>query len=400
MVASKNSVEEWIRLTYDEDPKVRLKAAKALADVDSPFSEFALLELGYDKDKEVRAFSKKALNIRSQDVDEKTFSLSKLLLISSKTQKTENEEKKKNVLKKTKAKTLMAKFMPSIDKMFATDDLEKREKIKKLLMPSLDKLFERLADREDQIAKIFASNDINDDVDNNIDSKELIEPEDESFEDSTDERSEYLQALGQVERIIHGCESVDVKNSVDLPGLSFDEDGEEDEGVPEELPDNVIPRAEFADPLDEYLYERAYSIVTTPDITSAIIKKQMKNVMKEVNLRAKSAFQLAELKSKRVEILSLADLNGDLKSVFTPEVKVTLVEEKEVKRGTRPAILTRLVVADSKSTFPVHLWKGRGRGVYEGDRVKFENVAIETCKYTGETAIVLDTKKSRMVIVK
>ena len=60
---SERDVENWFKLTYDEDPKVRLKAAKKLAEYkDSPVATFAMYELCYDKDDKVKDFAKGTIN--------------------------------------------------------------------------------------------------------------------------------------------------------------------------------------------------------------------------------------------------------------------------------------------------------------------------------------------------
>jgi len=126
----------------------------------------------------------------------------------------------------------------------------------------------------------------------------------------------------------------------------------------------------------------------------------MKRIMKELEMSVKSAFERAKMQAKRYEVQSLKELEGGMTGIFTGDLKVTLVEDKSIKIRKRRVHRIRLVVMDDLGNeFPVYLTGSRGRGIYEGDVIRFEDAKVETFPATGETVITLD-KKGKVILIR
>ena len=125
----------------------------------------------------------------------------------------------------------------------------------------------------------------------------------------------------------------------------------------------------------------------------------MKRTIQEYSLKIKSAFSLAKLRSTRNEVDKISDLEQGMKNIYTAEFKVEEIEQKEVRRGTRTTEYLKLIVSDKTGTFPVFIWKGRGRGVYENDYIKLERAFVDEYPEIGEIALSID-KKGKIIVIK
>ena len=67
---AESDIHKLISLTFDEDPKVRLDAAAKLSKTDDPAALFALMELSYDKDVEVKNFAQRSLEKKKSEEEE------------------------------------------------------------------------------------------------------------------------------------------------------------------------------------------------------------------------------------------------------------------------------------------------------------------------------------------
>ena len=102
-------------MSYDSNPKKRLKAAQHLSESDSPFSTFALLELVFDKDEEVREYVKKVLKQKQNKKDNQNFLLSDLLTQDYENEKKAVEQKKKKIEEHDKIERIKKKLEPIIE---------------------------------------------------------------------------------------------------------------------------------------------------------------------------------------------------------------------------------------------------------------------------------------------
>jgi hypothetical protein len=116
-------LEKYISLTFDEDPKVRKLAAENLAKIKSPAATFALLELCYDKNEEVREVARKALNLS----DKKGIGLDEFL-------NTQQPQPPKQPIDEMVEKTV------------------KNPEIKKKVLPKIKQIFSDVEDEQEKVA--------------------------------------------------------------------------------------------------------------------------------------------------------------------------------------------------------------------------------------------------------
>ena len=392
-------IEYWFKLTYDADPKIRLKAAKELSNYpESPTAVFAIYELTYDKNDHVKESAKKIISAWKK---EKTEIIPLGEILAEKITKKEEPEEGKE--REERIEELKKKLMPTLEKYFES------EKSKKKLMPSLEKLFERLAEVESKGHKTFEitkkakpgkEGKEGKEGEEKIGQRSLFDEEEEI--EMPPEYKEYLDTLAQIDRIAFAKpgkrgrkKKIEVKRIKEQDEEDVEEMLKEVE-VEAEMEEEKIP---VEDVTERTIYRTAFKLHTTPGLTQKLINDEMKRMIKEYSLKIKSAFALAKLRSKRNEIESISELEKGMKNIYTPEFKVEEVEQKEVRRGTRTTSYLRLVISDKTGSFPVFIWKGRGRGIYENDHIKFEKAFVDEYPEIGETALSVD-KKGKIVVIK
>ncbi len=378
---SDKKIEYWFKLTYDADAKTRLKAAKELSTCPaSPMAVFAIYELTYDKDDKVKTLAKKIINSWRDDKAEIIPFGEILAEKMEKGKKIQDEDEDERIAE------LKKRLMPSLEKYFKSDDSRKK------LMPSLEKLFERLARVELKGHKTFKR-------------KEVKESQESLFEEEEDiemppEYKDYLTTLSEIDRIIFTPTKTGGKQKIKIKKTQIAEDDIEEmlEEVEEEAEeeDDKIPTE---DAFERIIYKKAYKLHVAPGLTQALINKEMKRTIQEYSLKIKSAFSLAKLRSTRNEVDKISDLEQGMKNIYTAEFKVEEIEQKEVRRGTRTTDYLKLIVSDKTGKFPVFIWKGRGRGIYENDYIKLECAFVDEYPEIGEIALSID-KKGKIIVIK
>ncbi len=384
--------EKWVQLAYDSDPKKRLRAAEELSKSESPFAMFAMLELLTDKDETVRLYVRKALKQTKPEKYDNNAILSDLLLTEKEKEMKEETDKITNKEKEKKHAMLRKKLEPIIDKLIEAKDPEKRKRAKEKVMPMVEQIIQRWADKEEYLMELFGSSkgtDIQEEV------------YDEISEIGDEDSRKYLKMISSVEMITQG-----------IPEIGEDEskDDEYIEEIPKESNDNLNYLSEegedvkdnpFIEPIDRILYNQAVKIVTMPGITKKVIKEQQTQMKKEIQLKIKEVFGLAMIKTSHRFIEWLDQLEEGMDNVYTKELDVILSEDKIIKpkRG-KGKELKRLVVSDGQNEFAVYLWKGRGKGIYEGEKVILENFTVETFPITEETALTEKKTGSAIYVLK
>ncbi len=399
-MSSDKKIEYWFKLTYDADAKTRLKAAKELSTCpESPTAVFAIYELTYDKDEKVKQLAKDIINSWKEE-DEEIIPLGEILAQKiNKNEKIEDDEKEERI------KEMKKKLMPTLEGYFTSEDTKNK------LMPSLEKLFERLVEVETKGHQTFkkkkSSNEVKDHEDNS-DSSDEKESQKSLFDQEEDlemppEYREYLETLSEIDRIaFSSAPSTKGKKKIKIKKVKEHRDKDEIEEMLEEVEEEAVEEEDkipTEDAFERTIYKKAFKLQTTPGLTQTLINQEMKRTIQEYSLKIKSAFSLAKLRSKRNEVDKISDLEKGMKNVFTPEFKVEEVEQKEVKRGTRTTEYLRVVVSDKSGKFPVFIWKGRGRGIYENDYVKLEGAFVDEYPEIGETALSID-KKGKIIVIK
>lgn len=391
-------IEYWFKLTYDADAKTRLKAAKELSQYpESPTAVFAIYELTYDKDEKVKDTAKKIIH-SWKDEDAEIIPLGEIL--AEKMKKVETGTDSKDEEKEERIKNMKKKLMPSLETYFKSEDTKNK------LMPSLEKLFERLVELETKGHQTFEKKRFIEEP-KQID-KLSQETQKSLFDEEEDlemppEYKEYLETLSEIDRIVFSSTQTGRgKKKVKIKKVKEHRDKEEVEEMLEEVEEETEEDEEKVpteDAFERIIYKKAFKLQTTPGITQALINQELKRMINEYSLKIKAAFSLARIRSTRNEVESISDLEKGMKNIFTGEFKVEEVEQKEVKRGTRTTEYLRLKISDKTGKFPVFIWKGRGRGIYENDYIKLENAFVDEYPEIGEIALSID-KKGKIIVIK
>lgn len=401
-------IDKWVRMSYDSDPKKRLEAARHIAQSDSPFAMFALLELSFDKDEKVRNYVKEVLKQKNEQKSEAHFLLSDLL--TQEYDKKIKEEQKEE--EKDKIERIKKKLEPIIEEWIEEKDPEKRKMVKKKVMPMVEQIIKRWADKEEYLIKLFGYK-----KEGKKETKKETEAEDEQDEQETfieepEEPEEPVIHNGETKKYLEMISSVERMAQLGIPEISeegYEEEiGKDEQKEKEEFIEEVQAEEEvegkdnpFIDPIDRILYNKAIKIVEVPGITKKTIAEQKKQLKKELQLKVDAVFSVAELRAAHRYIEWLNELEVGMKNIYTRDLKVISVEDKVIKplRG-RSKVLKRIVVSDGQNEFPVYLWKGRGKGIYEGETVRLENAEVEMFPVTGEAALVLNKKDSAIIVIK
>jgi len=380
--------EKWVQLSYDSNPDKRYLAAKHMANSSSPFAMFALLELLSDKDEKVRTYVRQILKQKKETKNESGALLSNLLIHDFAAVEQETEKLKKSEEDEIKFERIKEKIEPIIEDWIEAQNPDKRKLVKKKLMPMVDQIIKRWADKEEYLMQMLYSEIKHKKPGHKIEKMPSIGGDNDA--------GKYLEMILSAEKIAHG-------NDIDLPEISesaYDEQGL-DHGmrVLEEEDEKDNP---FIDAIERSIYNRAIKIVTMPGITKKKIKEMRTDIKKEIQLKVNAVFKLAEMRAGRREIEWLDELKDGMTKVHTKEVEVISVEDREIKpaRG-RSKHFKRLVLSDGQHKFPLYLWKGRGDGILKGERIRLENAIVETYPATGETALtVKGTKSSSIIVIK
>ena len=443
---SERDVENWFKLTYDEDPKVRLKAAKKLAEYkDSPVATFAMYELCYDKDDKVKDFAKGTINTwRSEGKEDNSLVplddilAEKIVMNVKEPGAVDDVDKRVDKMKndilsalngylnvdKNKRKELADSLTSIIEKLLL--DKSDKKRVKELVDDKKRKIKNERELGKSQSKPQMLKNENKEDK---------TEEEDEEKEKLPDDYITYLEVLSEIEKILPmtikkklGRKKLIVardKNQLriakDLLKTDIGSGGREGKGKDENEDENeedesgvgnvddLVTRNEarhkiiyrdkpgYNDSLmsdfEGWAYNRAYAVYTSPNVSTVDVKRSIKNIEKTAIRIVRNAINMAKINAQHRTINSLSDLKDGMSKVFTEPLKVILVEEKKIKKNKRNVSCIRLVVEDEEGNeFPVYLWGKRGRGIYENDYIKFENAIVKTYDSTGETVLTVDRK--------
>ena len=421
-----DDIEEWFKLTYDEDPKVRLKAAKKLAEYrDSPVATFALYELSYDKDEEVRNFAKQILNSwRETKSDNTQIPLDEILAEKIVRNVKQIKEEKKEIDINKEAVNLRDEILSALNGYIDINDKKRKE-----LADSLTELIQRLLAEKSSGKGTPVGSKKEKDSDRTEGPKASKGSEERPSEETTggldtgteemddlpEDYKTYLEVLSQIEkmlpeRISHPETGSETTQSLKHPSsgsqtISYEEDTDEHGfGDVEEIVRQVVPsgytetpsteyKTLTSDTIEQWVYQQAIATLVSPNISKSDKTRTIHSFEREMISKIKSAIKKAKHDAENWIITSLRDLKPGMKGVNTDVFKVVDVQERKIKKVKRHVSCVRLIITDQDGNeFPVYLWGNRGRGIYENDKIKFENAMVETYESTGETVLTVDSK--------
>lgn len=388
--AEKPPLEKVVAFTYDNDPEVRIKAAKLLAEHKSdPLAVFGLIELVGDKDERVREVARAALNIIGGGDTGAVSSLEEIF------------SQKEQIIKEGRSETTVKeKLMPSIERLFSHMSERKANRIKRQLMPSIEKLFNpRLSMQQRQqdasiltVAQASGTAPI----------PAQAQPQAQASNDP----------LSAIEKIMHGGKVPEKKPE---PAKAAEQEGIEIAAVhPDSVPEEILSEVEKQTPIEETeeyekasliidmrenVYRRALDIASTPGITSKMLKDEEKKLLDDLKENVKLAFKLAVLKAKGREIDRLVNMQPGVKNIMTGELIVSSVETRELAKGRRMQKLVRLILSDASGRMALFLTPQRGAGIAPYEKVRLEGAYVERSPFGDEDALFI-SRKGKVIVIK
>ncbi|MCK4319283.1 HEAT repeat domain-containing protein [Candidatus Micrarchaeota archaeon] len=359
---NKKELQRLISLTFDESPKVRKKTAEEIGKLEDPGAMFALIELTYDKDKEVRETAKKILKENRNEPE--------LMSFADIFGSPHKEEIKKI------DESRRAKILKPIEKIFERKlGAKKAEFLKKKMMPTIEKIYLKVVrerrGKSGEMQELLSSYvEALSDVDDIVGEKKEVE-EIEEIE------------LGEV-----GKREIDVQKA-----LSELEGGEEIAEVFEEKKEEG--------PSGNTLFRLAYDTMMASEGDEKIMEQVRKKMLKNAEDEIAIAFKLAKRRFKEVNITSLLELKSGMRSVTTDILIVRKVENLEYQRTKKITdVFTRVLVNDSEGNEGViYLFEGKGKELKTGQDIKIEKGIAKTFEFSGETAITLGKRSSLYIVL-
>ncbi len=370
------SIDKAVPLTYDSDPRIRLKAAQFLATkVEDPRAIFALIELSGDKDQSVSGFAKQSLG-KMEDPSGTISSLEQFFMHKEELAKDE-----------TSQKTAKEKLMPSIEKLFSRMDGKKASRLRQKLMPSIEKLFSPryaspppVPEHRDPLSGI---------------AKMHHEEEKEEAEFSPPPKH-----TSQLEEMMR--EKLPI-NPSDMELVTKDEpDSETLDEIEKDMPleqTEEYQKASFILDLKHNIYQRALDLATTPGIDSKSLKDEEKKLIEQAKEQIQLAFRLATLQARGKEVDRLSNLDYGMKKISTKELIVVTADAVEHKKGARSSKLIRIMLSDASARMPLYLSLQRGRGIEVGDSLRLEDAYVEASPLGGEKSLFI-ARKGKVIVIK
>ncbi len=374
-------LQKYISLTFDEDPKVRKMAAQELAKINDPAATFALLELCYDRDEEVRAVARQALNMRQPEIKESI----PLFEIFSNHGEEEKKEEKEEEKQKEKERTEMEQIEQLVDQKLA----KTAPLVKKRMLPKIKRLLSRAAKARAEdtlqamlpqylevVSKIKKINTEEPGEEEEKGESENLAPQDRGESDAE-------LAKPQLEEIGSAIKEEQIAKEVEEI-LEWEEEPE----VPLTLEGKDI-------------YSRLANVMIISGGDEKALNEEVKRIRKRFEEELKAAIRLAKKRFKKHNITKLSMLRDGMRNVNT-----TVLIVKEVKRGTyqkskrKVEKYVRILVEDEGGVEGViYLFGERGEQIKPGMKVKVEKGVAKTFAFSGETAITIPKKGNIYIVV-
>ncbi|MBI2079504.1 hypothetical protein HYT84_01970 [Candidatus Micrarchaeota archaeon] len=394
MSSNKSELHRLVSLTFDENPKVRKDAAKALAQLEDPAAIFALMELNYDKDNAVKKLAQDLLKQR-QNSDREVMSFAELFGPHEDHQPPQNpnenpEDKKKRILQpieqlfekklgKQRADAVKSKMMPTIEKVYfkavdpkAKEDLESG---RKAMQEFLTSYLEAISDLNEQPS---------DSPPAQSSPSGLVEQKENEYEvlSSDHQLQVELETVGSKEK---NGEVIDLAEELHEV---------EREELKEEKEDDSIKK------LPQTFFKKAYETMMLSGGDDSVLRKEFRRLVRDMEKDAKLAFTLARKKFRETKITNLTKIKDGIRNLNTEIMFVKGVENIEYVKGRSKKTLTRILVNDERGDEAViYIFDGRGEWLREGMNIKVVRGYVKSFEGFGETAITIGKKGNIYIVI-
>lgn len=380
-----DSIDSLVARAFDSDPKVRLKVAQDLGRIDDPRSVFALIELSSDKEEAVKEAAQRSLGSFKGE-EEAIVSLEKLL--------TERKEQKAQPSSSSaSAPAVSQRMAPSIERLFSHYEPNKRESVKRRLLPSLQKLFG------------FSKQD--------LDPLRELDKISSASRSPTQEETEELPARPPAAK-----ERIPVENAPNFPFgqkkeketvphpqdlVELDDDHEmvsssqkEEEEFEDEQPsaEEIAHKEELS---ANRLYSLAYKIATTPGMGKGELKREQNRLLASFKRDIGMAFKMAEERAKEEGYASFNNLKPGMKNLSFQEMQIVSISDTGF--GARKKHFAKIKLSDGHREVSVLIPSERAQGINQQDRLALKGVSVDFLVETNEI-VLLAKNKSRVIVLK
>ncbi len=376
-----------ISLTFDSDPKVRKEAALKLAEVDDPGASFALLELTYDKDREVAETAKRILEEKSKR-EPKLLSLAEIFERASKASKASKKKKEETISPNSKVVEHIEKLLQkSVGK-------ERAKTLKDKLLSQIfkDSYKERAPTRKEVVQEVLFAylEELGGVEEQNLGSQTSLSREKREEEKSEESTKERLEEVGEAPLLEEVSSSFDNISSM---RRELEEARDDSYFTIEYKGEKLVFDSSF-----KPVFEIALKTFLETD-DERIVKKQLENLKKFYSKQIELAFRIAKEKTKKRKMVSLNEIRDGMRRIFTDLLEVLEVKRISYPRTkTKKDVLVRVLVRDREGNIGVlYLLDGRGYNLSKGMRIRVENGKSKYFSFSGETAIVISGKSSKVI---
>jgi hypothetical protein len=310
---NRTELHKLISLTFDERPSVRKETAKRLAEIDDPAAIFALIELSYDKDAEVKNLAQEILQ-KKKSTEQEVLSFAEIF---GPKEKKESEEQSITDIEERKERVL-SPITRLFEKKLGKD---KANVIKSKMMPTIEKIYMKnreMADSDNGKRAI----------------QEILTSYLEAMEDigGSDEVIGVKEGQQPTEQIENKVSKKDVVELVEKEQVLEEKEGEE----------------EFCYSTSLTPFRKIYDIMELSLGDEKIMKREMNRMLAEFKKDLKLAFDIAKKKFKEVNVTSLAKIKNGMRNINTGVVRIRNIEKVEYEQKNKKVTLMKITVYDEQ----------------------------------------------------
>jgi len=390
-MTAQGDLSKLVSLTFDENPKIRIEAAQSLGKLDDPAALFALVELSYDKEPDVRQKAQDILDEKKKK-EEDVMSFAEIFSRGTKEKEAKKKPEQQPLTKKEK---ILFPITNIFEKKLGK---EKAEKVRIRMMPTIEKLYRKSSTRGRITNEEHGKEVIQEFLTNYLEAVSGINGE--SLVPSPAEESQAEEAT-QTEVVELDGEEIEVAlDEVGTKERKLDRISAEIMEVEASDSAEIREDAVIEKNMPDTFFKKAYETMMLSNGDEDIMKKEMKRMLSDVEKDIKLAFRLAKEKFKERKITDITKITSGMRNINTDVLAVKEVECIEYRKTKKQiATATRAIVVDEAGNEGViYLFDDRGEGMRPNMKIKIMKGYAKTFDFSGETALTVG-KKGNVYIV-
>ena len=378
----RSNIHKLVSLTFDEDPKIRIGAATSLSKSDDPAAVFALMELSYDKDIEVKELAQKLLQEKKSS-EQEVMSFAELF----------SSRQIQDDFGSAESLTTKEKVLYPITQLFEKKlGKERADAVKKKMMPTIEKIYlKHTKKKKDTNGKAVIQEFLTSYLEA-ISDIDLVEGAEIEIHAPVVEQISLKTDVVQQEHLTPDIEEVGtapyepssvIKEIDEISSIETNETKEIDEL--KTLPDSM--------------FKKAYELMLFSEGDEGVMKDEMKRILLNTERDLKLAFGLAKRKFKETKITHLTKIKDGMRNVNTDLLHVKSVERLEYDQKRAKKELTRVVLEDAEGSEGIlYIFDERGSWLRYGMNIKIVKGYVKNFKFSGETGLTI-SKSGNIYIV-